>query len=146
MEPTLGVFSSDPYPRILGSPPNGSRVPILCQVLPSYSTVMTTFPFLCPLSTYRWASTICSSGYDLSMTGFISPASISSLSDFRNSGKIIHSWFLLKKKWLSPPQSQEDEKYLPGQELFPRLPFGQVVVCPFAPGLLQLVPAYTSSG
>jgi hypothetical protein len=39
---------------------------------------MTTFPFLCPCSTYRWASAIRSSGYRLSITDFSFPASTSS--------------------------------------------------------------------
>lgn len=48
------------------------------MLVTSNHMVMTTFPFLCPFSTYRCASTICSNGYTLSMTAFIFPVSINS--------------------------------------------------------------------
>jgi hypothetical protein len=38
-----------------------------------YCSVITTFPFLRPVSTYRWASTNCSRGYTRSITGFMDP-------------------------------------------------------------------------
>jgi len=68
------------------------------------------------------------------MTGLISPASISSLSDFRNSGKIIHSWFLLKKSGYLR-HSPRNMKSPPRTGIIPRTAFwvgGGVPVCPGA--------------
>ena len=46
---------------------------------------ITTLPFFLQLSTYLCASTICSKGYVLSITGLYFPASISSLRRFKSS-------------------------------------------------------------
>src|ERR1019366_2395962 len=62
-----------------------------CATVDQSAMVMTTLPFLCPCSTYRWASAIRSSRYRLSITGFSFPASASSLSRLVVKGEISGS-------------------------------------------------------